>query len=54
MYGFKKAFNLIEDIEKNAANCCVEETQVLSSSLSRHIDQIREETSLLEVDPKIQ
>jgi HPt (histidine-containing phosphotransfer) domain-containing protein len=50
MYGFKRAFNLIEDIERSAVNCSVEKTQILSSSLSRYIDKIREETSLLTVD----
>ena len=44
MYCFRRAFNLIEDIEKNAVNCSAEATEVLSSLLSRHINQIRKET----------
>ncbi len=54
MYGFTKAFNLIEDIERNAMNCSVETAQILSNSLSRHIDQISKGTSLLTLDQKTQ
>lgn len=43
MYGFKRALNLIEGIEKSAVNCSVEAAQVLSSSLSRYINQIKKE-----------
>ncbi len=45
MYNFIRAFNLIEGIEKSAANSSVETTQVLSSSLLQHINQIRKETA---------
>jgi CheY-like chemotaxis protein/two-component sensor histidine kinase len=54
MYGFKKAFNLIEGIERNAVNCNMETAQIMNNSLSKYIDRIRKETSLLAVDQKIQ
>lgn len=44
MYGLKRAFNLIEGIERSAVNYSVEPAQILNNSLSRHIDQIRKET----------